>query len=157
MSTIVVIAASAYLGLAVLIGSSYGVYWQAMDPTAFMLDFTAKFPLFLPGALLSIFPATILSLVLFLKNKAHQPTRKAWGTCFGAMALINAITLIYHLPVNFEFMDQSYTAAEATQKLNWWVALHWVRVGLGLLAAIYASIGFQHVLSQTQSKATQGV
>lgn len=153
MSAIAVITASAYVGLAIIIGSSYGVYWQAMDPVLFMVDFTEKFPLFLPGAFVTILPATIFSLVLFLRNKTDKPAREAWGIAFAAMALINAITLVYHVPVNFGFMDQSYTAAEATQKLNWWLILHWLRIGLGVLAAIYATRGFQHVLLGSQSRA----
>ena len=138
-----VITTAAYLGLAIAIGVSFGVYWPAMEPEAFMLDFEVKFPLLLPGAGVTIFPALILTLVLFLRSPKGGAARKSWQVAFFAMLLINVITLVYHIPVNLNFMDQSYSAAQASGKLAWWVGLHWVRVALAVVASWYAVSGLR--------------
>jgi hypothetical protein len=46
LSIAAIITTAAYLGFALNIGISYGVYWPKMDPILFMQDFIDKFPLF---------------------------------------------------------------------------------------------------------------
>lgn len=151
--SIAVVASAAYLGFALLIGSSYGIYWSAMDPLLFMKDFAAKFPLFLPGAAVTLFPAFILAIVLFYKTPKGRPARRSWMIMLICYLMINAITAIYHLPVNFSFMDEAYTAAEVPGKLSLWVILHWVRVALALVGSVYAIKGFQQMLEADDKSA----
>ena len=143
LSTVAIITTVAYLGFILNIAISYGVYWPQMDPVLFMQDFAEKFPLFLPGAGLTLVPALILSIYLFIKTKEDKQSRSAWKIVLIALVLINLITSVYHIPVNFGFMDQSYTASEASNKLQIWLILHWVRVGLALIASVYAIKAFQ--------------
>lgn len=143
LSIAAIITTAAYLGFILNIAISYGVYWPQMDPVLFMQDFAAKFPLFLPGAGLTLVPALFLSIYLFVKTKGDKPSRSAWRIVLIALLLINGITSVYHIPVNFGFMDQSYTASEASSKLQLWLILHWVRVVLALVASVYAVKGFQ--------------
>lgn len=140
-----ILTTAAYLGFVLNIGITYAVYWPTMEPMLFMQDFAQKFPLFLPGAFVTLVPAFVLSIYLLVKTK-DQPTKAAWKVVFVALLLVNVITSVYHIPVNFGFMEQSYTAAEATSKLHIWILLHWVRVGLALIASIYAVLGFQKAL-----------
>ena len=142
---------AAYLGFALNIGISYGVFWPQMDPLLFMQDFGEKFPLFLPGAGLTLVPAFFLSLFLFVKTKEDEQAKRSWKIAFFALLLVNLITSVYHLPVNFAFMDQSYTAEEAASKLQIWVVLHWVRIVLALIASVYAMIGFQKSIAYKAS------
>lgn len=143
LSAAAIITSAAYLGFVLNIGISYGVYWPKMEPSLFMQDFAEKFPLFLPGAFVTLVPAFFLSLFLFLKTKDDKQMKRAWGIVFFALLLVNLITSIYHIPVNFGFMYQRYTPVEAASKLQIWVILHWVRVILALTASLYAILGFQ--------------
>lgn len=143
LSIAAIITTAAYLGFALNIGLSYGVYWSQMDPSLFMQDFAAKFPLFLPGAGLTLVPAFFLSIYLFSKTDKGNQAKRSWKIVFIALLLVNLITSVYHIPVNFGFMDQSYTSAEATSKLQVWIVLHWVRIILALVASVYAIQGFQ--------------
>ena len=113
LSIAAIITTAAYLGFILNIGISYGVYWPQMEPSLFMQDFAEKFPLFLPGAFVTLVPAFFLSIYLFFKTKNDQETKRAWRVVFVALLLVNVITSLYHIPVNFGFMDQSYTPAEA--------------------------------------------
>jgi hypothetical protein len=81
-------------------------------------------------------------------TKEHPSARKAWKMALYATLLSIAITSIYHLPVNLELIAQSYTAEEVSSKLNTWVALHWVRIVLALVASIFAIQGFQKSLEE---------
>ncbi|MFT5777671.1 MAG: hypothetical protein ACI837_000619 [Crocinitomicaceae bacterium] len=76
LSIIAIIATTAYLGFALNIGISYGVYCPQMDPLDFMPDFAEKFPLFLPGAALTMVPAFFLSPYLFSKLKKTNKLKK---------------------------------------------------------------------------------
>ena len=146
VSIVAIITTAAYLGFALNIGVSYGVYWPNMDPMLFMEDFAQKFPLFLPGAFVTLVPAFFLSIYLFVKTKADKPAKQAWRIVFFALLAVNVITSVYHIPVNFGFMEQAYTASEAAGKLQMWVILHWVRIVLALVASVYAILGFQKSL-----------
>jgi hypothetical protein len=146
LSIAAIITTAAYLGFGLNIGLSYGVYWPQMDPLLFMQDFAEKFPLFLPGAAVTLVPALFLSIYLFIKTKGTKETNDAWKIVLIALALVNIITSVYHIPVNFKFMDQSYSAMEATQKLQIWVLLHWLRIILALVASLYAVKGFQKTI-----------
>jgi hypothetical protein len=146
LSVIAIITTAAYLGFVLNIGISYGVYWPKMEASLFMQDFAEKFPLFLPGAFVTLVPAFFISIYMFIKTKEDQEAKKAWRLVFFALLLVNLITSFYHIPVNLKFMDQSYTATEAASRLQIWVILHWVRVILAIIASIYAVLAFQKSL-----------
>ncbi|MFK8044256.1 MAG: hypothetical protein AB8B72_02085 [Crocinitomicaceae bacterium] len=146
LSIAAIITTAAYLGFALNIGISYGVYWPQMDPMLFMQDFAEKFPLFLPGAGLTLVPALFLSIYLFVKTKADKASKNAWKITMIALVLVNVITSVYHIPVNFGFMDLAYSASEATGKLQIWIVLHWVRIILAIVASVFAVVGFQKSL-----------
>jgi len=146
MSIVAIITTAAYLGFGLNIGLSYGVYWQSMNPELFMQDFATKFPLFLPGAFVTLVPAFFLTLILYVKTKENKAAKKLWQIAFVALLIVNVITSVYHIPVNLKFMDASYTAAEATSKLQLWIILHWVRVILAIVASVYTILGFQSMI-----------
>jgi hypothetical protein len=152
LSIIAIITTAAYLGFALNIGISYGVYWPQMDPLDFMPDFAAKFPLFLPGAALTLVPAFFLSAYLFFKTKEDKQTKNAWKIVFFALLIVNGITSLYHLPVNFAFMDENYSASQAASKLQIWIVLHWVRILLAVIASIYAVIAFQKSIEAADNR-----
>ncbi|TNE51824.1 MAG: DUF1772 domain-containing protein [Deltaproteobacteria bacterium] len=150
ITTSAVITTSAYLGFVLLIGISYCVYWTSMEPLAFMRDFKEKFPLFVPGAVATMIPATVLTLLLAINRKEAPEARRAWIVAASVLLAVNAITMVYHIPVNLGFMKESYKASEVAGKLQLWVILHWVRVVLALVASVYAVIAFEKEVLHTR-------
>ena len=47
-------------------------------------------------------------------------------------------------------MGHEYSATEATSVLHTWLVLHWVRVVVTLIAAVYAIKGFEKMKTSTE-------
>ena len=138
-----VISISAFVGNMLVIGFEFGSYWQSLDPIEFMKQFTLQFPNLLPPTMLVLLPA-LITTALMVKNTKHQKeAHKNWIIALVGLLIACAITAIYHLPTNLNFMESKYSAAEATAKLNLWVTLHWVRTFVAFIAAIFAVKAFE--------------
>ena len=108
-----------------------------------MQDFKVKFPLLVLPTAATLLPALIATLLSVVFNWSDPEARSFWLIALFGLLLTIAITLTYHLPTNFAFMDLKYSAAKATRKLQIWVLLHWVRVVMAITAAVFAILGFQ--------------
>ncbi len=151
LAFIAIIGSTAYLGNILNIGLTYAVAWQALDPMAFMEGFGATFMLLLPTVAFTLLPGFIGITASIFQNKENPQAKQKWQIALYLTLASLAITSIFHLPANLAFMDQAYTAAEATSKLQWWVILHWVRVVLALAAAVYTLQGFQYSLKASEA------
>jgi len=140
---VAIIAIAAFAGNMINIGMSYAPYWQSIDPIAFMEDFKIKFPLLLAPTATTLLPALIATLLSVVFNWKNRITRSFWLMALFGLLITVAITLIYHLPTNFAFMNLEYSAAEASSKLQIWVLLHWVRIVVAIAAAVFAILGFK--------------
>ncbi|NJL54378.1 DUF1772 domain-containing protein [bacterium] len=139
-----IIAIAAFAGNMINIGLSYARYWQSLEPTAFMQNFKAKFiPYLLPPTAATLLPALIATLLSVVFNWGNSTARLFWIIALVGLLLTILITLVYHLPTNFGFIEQKYSAAKATSKLRTWVLLHWVRITVAIVAAAAAILGFQ--------------
>ena len=140
---IAIISIGAFVGNMINIGLSYAVHWQSLEPMAFMESFQVDFPLLLGPTAATLMPAFITTLWLVLISKDDKPARRLWLFAFVALLVINSITVAYHLPMNLDFMELTYTPAEATSKLQGWVFFHWVRVVVAIVAGTFAIKAFQ--------------
>ena len=141
---VAIIATAAFAGNMINIGMSYARYWRSLEPTAFMQNFKAKFiPYLLPPTAATLLPALISTLLSVVFNWGSPAARSLWLIALVGLLLTIVITLVYHLPTNFGFIEQKYSAAKATSKLQTWVLLHWVRVSVAIAAAVFAILGFQ--------------
>lgn len=141
---IAIIAIAAFAGNMINIGLSYARYWQSLEPTAFMQNFKAKFiPYLLPPTAATLLPALIATIVSVAFNWGDPTTRLFWLIALVGLLFTIVITLVYHLPTNFGFIEQKYNAAKATSKLQTWVLLHWLRVAVAIVAAVFAILGFK--------------
>jgi hypothetical protein len=143
LSIIAIIGIGAFAGNMLNIGLSHAIYWQSLDPTEFMKFFAIDFPLLLIPTALTLLPAWLGSLFVFLKSDKQSESRKYWRIAFWGLTLTIIQTSIYHLPMNLDFMALKYDASTATSKLNAWVISHWIRVGIAIFSGIYAIKGFQ--------------
>jgi hypothetical protein len=143
ISIIAVIAIGAFVGNMLNIGLSHAVYWQSLDPIDFMKFFAIDFPLLLVPTAVTLMPAWLGSLFMFLKSDKKSESRTYWIFAFLALTLSIIQTAIYHLPMNLDFVALKYDAVTATSKLNGWVISHWIRIGIAIIGGIYAILGFQ--------------
>ncbi|WP_026777779.1 hypothetical protein [Polaribacter sp. Hel_I_88] len=143
ISIIAIIGIGAFIGNMLNIGLSHAVYWQSLDPIAFMDFFAIDFPLLLVPTVVTLMPAWLGTLFVFLKNDKKSEGRKYWRLAFLALTLTIIQTSIYHLPINLDFVAQKYDVTTATNKLNGWVISHWIRIGIAIISGVYAIKGFQ--------------
>lgn len=140
---IAIIASAAFVGNMVNIGLSYCVHWQSLDPIAFMDTFKVDFPLLLGPTAATLMPAFLAMLSLIIIHKNNKQAKRYWGYAFMALLVTILQTAVYHLPMNLEFMELKFSAAEATSKLQGWVFFHWVRIIVAIAASFFAILGFQ--------------
>ena len=140
---IAIIGSISYLGNIINIGLTYAVAWQRLDPMVFMQEFETTFLLLLPTVVVTLLPGLVGIIVCLRLNKDSLEVKKSWRMALYATLASIAITSIYHLPTNLAFMDQSFSATEASSRLQLWVMLHWVRVVLAIVASVFAIQGFE--------------
>ncbi|MEL6674563.1 MAG: anthrone oxygenase family protein [Bacteroidota bacterium] len=139
---IAIVASGAYLGNLLNMGLTYAPYWQSLSSDEFMQDFGIKFYYLLATLPVTMLPA-IAAIILAILGQKDAQAKKLWrvalyGTLGGLL-----ISAIYHLPTNFGFLEQTYAAEEVRVRLGWWVILHWGRVALAILTAVYTVLGFR--------------
>lgn len=142
---IAAITTSAFVGNLLVIGLGFGMYWQTLAPLEFMRQFGLQFPLLLAPTMLLFMPAVITTVIMVRRTKGQAEVRKNWWIALLALLAAGTITSVYHLPVNFGFMDMKYAAAEASSKLSMWLVLHWVRAAFVLVAAVFSVRGVRGV------------
>lgn len=143
LSIIAILGIGAFAGNMLNIGLSHAMYWQSLDPIAFMQFFAIDFPLLLIPTAVTVLPAWLGSLFVFLKSDKKSESRKYWRFAFWGLTLVLIQTSVYHLPMNLDFMALKYDAVTATSKLNGWLISHWIRIAITIISGIYAIKGFQ--------------
>ena len=142
LGVLAIIGTAAYLGNIINIGLTYAIAWQRMDPIEFMQGFEATFLLLLPTVVVTLLPGLIGNIASIFLNKENPEAQKPWRMALYATLISLIITSVYHLPTNLSFIALSYDTAEAANKLQLWVILHWVRVVLAIVATLYAIQGY---------------
>ncbi|WP_026753066.1 anthrone oxygenase family protein [Sediminibacter sp. Hel_I_10] len=140
---IAIIASAAFVGNMITIGLSHCVHWQSLDPITFMETFKVDFPLLLGPTAVTLMPGFLATLSLVILTKDNKEAKRYYLYAFLGLLLTIIQTAVYHLPMNFDFMELKYSAAEATSKLQGWVFFHWVRIGVAIMAAVFLILGFQ--------------
>tara|TARA_R110002072_G_scaffold22432_6_gene78769 strand:+ start:6054 stop:6515 length:462 start_codon:yes stop_codon:yes gene_type:complete len=143
VSIIAIIGIGAFAGNMLNIGLSHAMYWQTLEPIEFMRFFAIDFPLLLVPTALTLLPAWLGSLFVFLKSNKKTESGKFWRIAFWGLTLTIIQTSIYHLPMNLDFMALKYDALTATSKLRGWIISHWIRIVITIISGIYAIKGFQ--------------
>lgn len=149
ISIIAILALGAFAGNMVNIGLSYGIHWLSLEPMDFMKSFVIDFPLLLAPTAATLLPAWLGSLWVFIKSESKSESKKYWFYAFIGLSITILQTSIYHLPMNLDFMALKYDAALASSKLNGWLISHWIRVGIAIASGVYAMLGFQKGLRES--------
>lgn len=147
ISIIAIIGIGAFAGNMLNIGLSHAIYWQSLDPIEFMKFFAIDFPLLLVPTAITLLPAWLGTLYVFLKSEKKSESRKYWRIAFWGITLTIIQTSIYHLPMNLDFMALKYDTVTAEGKLNGWIFSHWIRIVFAIFSGVYAIKAYQKSIS----------
>ncbi len=142
LSYIAIIGIGAFAGNMINIGLSYGMHWTMLEPLKFLETFAIDFPLLLYPTAVTLLPAFIATLVLYLKAEKGQKQKRYWLYGLIGLLIVNIQTVAYHLPLNLDFIKHNVELINVKVKLNTWLTLHWIRIIVTIVAAAYTIKGF---------------
>jgi hypothetical protein len=122
---IAIIGIGAFAGNMINIGLSYGQYWTSIDPVEFMITFAVDFPLLLGPTATTLLPAFIATIAMFFLSEKGSKARRYWLYAMVGLVIINIQTVVYHLPLNLAFINQSVDPTNVGARLNTWLIFHW--------------------------------
>ncbi len=131
----------AFTGTMLTIALILGDYWKSIPPQEFLDWFSANEHLLIRMIAIVSVPAAvgvIASLFLALRNPR---SRLWWAVSFAALLVLAVITVVVHLPMNASFSAKSVPLDQVGATIDRWLAWHWIRIGLGLLATVAAVLG----------------
>ncbi|MEM6635752.1 MAG: DUF1772 domain-containing protein [Pseudomonadota bacterium] len=133
-----VISAAAFAGANLFIGVSIGAIWLSTDPLAFMNGFWDQFTRF-TYTIMPLFSLTLVGLVLSARLDWNAgPVRRLWLIALGLYVSTSAITVFYHLPLNFALRAAEFSAKEAAGARTDWLFWNIPRVILAFGIPIFA-------------------
>ncbi len=151
VSFIAILAIGAFVGNMLNIGLSHAIYWRSLNPNEFMSFFAIDFPLLLMPTAMTLLPAWLGSLFVFVKSEKNTQGRKYWALAFLGLTLTIIQTSVYHLPMNLKFMAESYDALTASNELTGWIISHWIRITVASISGVFAIKGLQQATIISQS------
>ncbi|HZP21525.1 MAG TPA: anthrone oxygenase family protein [Bauldia sp.] len=125
-----------FTGVMLNIGLTLGAYWKSLAPTDFLDWFSRNSGLIGRTIPLVAGPALVGLVGSLWFGWSTTQERLYWLTALASAAGIAAITIAYHLPANATFAAKTVAVSDVPAKLDQWLALHWVRIGLGFVSAI---------------------
>lgn len=138
---IAIIGIGAFAGNMINIGMSYGLHWMSIDPSEFMTTFGDDFPLLLGPTVATLLPAFLATIVIYLMSKKSSQARRYWLYALVGLAIINIQTIVFHLPLNLAFIDESIDSSNVENWLYAWLFSHWIRVIIAIAAGYFAIRG----------------
>lgn len=84
-----------------------------------------------------IAPPAIIGVLGSLWISWKSPDFKLWALSALCIVIVMVITAVYYLPANTAFANGSVEVDEVSDRLNQWILLHYVRVALAMLAAVF--------------------
>lgn len=133
-----VISAAAFAGANLFIGLSIGAIWLSMEPLAFMNGFWDQFTRF-TYTIMPLFTLTLIGLVLSARlDWGDRPVRRLWLVALGLFVSTSAITMLYHLPLNFALRAAEFSAEGAVTARTGWLLWNIPRVILAFGIPIFA-------------------
>jgi hypothetical protein len=128
----------AFTGMLLTIGMSFGSFWRSLTPEE-LLDWFAAHPRGAARPLSVILIPTLIGLggALWLEW-SDATVRPFWIGAMASMVLLLVFTVVYFFPVNGKLEHRAILPNLVPATLNRWLAFHWIRVILSLLAGILA-------------------
>lgn len=136
----VAVAGSAvFAGVMLAIALILGTYWRSLPPAEFLAWFAANSGVIARTIPLVVAP-TLLGLVGSLVLCWFDATARAlWLAALACIVALLALTIAYFLPINATFNEGSVALRDVPERIDAWLAMHWVRIALAFASA---ALGF---------------
>lgn len=132
--------AAGFSGVMLSIGVTLGGYWRSLPAQSFLDWFTANNQ-FVSRAIPLIVLPTIIGLIGSLWTSWNSPDFKLWVLSALCAVVVMILTLAYFVPANTAFANGGLEIGAVSERLNQWILLHYVRIALAMLAAIFGVLG----------------
>ena len=132
---VAICSTGAFSGLMLAIGLILGAYWTSLPPQDFLDWFSVNEMLIARTIPIVVVPALvgIAGSIWF----ATGLSRWLWISALTAIAVLLVITALVHLPINATFAAKSVPLDKVRPTIDHWLAIHWVRIALGIAATAF--------------------
>lgn len=138
--TLAICGTAGFSGVMITIGVSFGGYWRSLPPAEF-LEWYGKNVQFVSNAIpIIVVPAFIGLIGAVWASWSVASVRNLWFVSCLLFIIVAIMTFAYFVPANTAFANSDIAVADVTAKLNQWVTIHYVRIGLAMLSAIFGCI-----------------
>ncbi len=138
--TLAICSTAGFSGVMITIGVTLGGYWRSLPPAEF-LAWYGKNVQFVSNAIpLIVVPAFIGLIGAVVVSWSEASIRNLWLVSCLLIVIVAIMTFSYFVPANTAFANGDIAVAEVQAKLNQWIMIHYVRIGLAMLAAIFGCI-----------------
>ncbi|TIL97327.1 MAG: DUF1772 domain-containing protein [Mesorhizobium sp.] len=123
-------------GVMLTIGVTLGGYWKSL-PAAEFLHWFSQNNGFISAAIPLVVVPTLLGLIgsLWLGWGAAE-TRMLWIGSAACIAGVLALTMNWFVPTNAQFAAKALPLDQVPDRLNTWIMIHYVRIGLAAAASV---------------------
>lgn len=130
-----IVGSAAFAGVMLAIALILGPVWRSLPPADFLSWFAANSGIIartIPVVLLPTVAGMVGSLML---SWTSVGSRNLWLAAIGCIAVLLVLTVAYFFPMNASFSAGSVPIEDVADRLDAWLAMHWVRIALAILAA----------------------
>lgn len=129
---------AAFTGMLITIGMSFGSYWKSLTPEELM-DWFASNPKGAARPLPFVLLPTLVGLGGAMWLQWGDPVAaRLWIGAAASIGVLLIFTVVYFFPINGKLEAKTMPSADVPGTLNRWLAFHWIRVVLGVLASLLA-------------------
>jgi hypothetical protein len=130
---------AAFTGTLLTIGISFGKYWKSLG-SAELLEWFSTHPRGAAQAVPIVLLPTLVGLggILWLEWADPTTALRLWIGAAATIGVLLVFTVAYFFPINGKFESKAIPLAQVPGTLNRWLALHWIRVLLGVVASLLA-------------------
>ena len=130
-----ILGSAAFAGAMPTIGVTLGGYWKSLPPSEF-LDWFGQNDKFI----MRVIPLVVLPALVGLGGSLwfdwqETAQRLLWAAATVCVLAVLALTIVWFVPANAAFASRSVTLDQVPERLNTWLILHGVRVGLALFGS----------------------
>ncbi len=138
-----VVGSAAFAGMMLAIALILGPYWRGLPPADFVTWFAANSGL-IARAIPVVAAPTLLGLIGSIALSWGNAGARTFSlAAAGFIVGIGVLTVAYFFPINASFSQGAIASTEVPGRIEAWLAMHWVRVGLAFVAAVLACLAIR--------------
>lgn len=131
-----ILGSALFAGVMLAIALILGAFWRSLPPAEFLTWFSANSHLVARTIPMVVVPTLIGLLGSLWLSWSDAGGRYIWLAALGCIAALLVLTAAYFLPINATFNAGSVPLGDVRATLDAWLAMHWLRIALGLMAAV---------------------